>query len=170
MKIPSFQKRNDPEAYLEWEKKVDMVFDCHHYSEEKKVKLAVVEFTDYAIIWWDHLVMIRRRNQEHPIMTWKEIKVVMRKRSIANHSYRDLHNKLQGLNQRSKSVDEYYKEMEIVMIWANVEEDRETTMARFLNGLNDDITNIVELQHYVEMEDLLHMTIKVEPQLRKKGN
>ena len=38
-------------------------------------------------------------------------------------------------------------------------------MARFLNDLNHDISNIVELQHYVEMEDLLHMAIKVECQL-----
>ena len=44
----------------------------------------------------------------------------------------------------------------IAMIRANVEEDCEATMARFLNGLNHDITNIVELQHYVEMRDLLH--------------
>ena len=29
------------------------------------------------------------------------------------------------------------------MIRANVEEDREVTMARFLNGLNRDIANIV---------------------------
>ena len=43
-------------------------------------------------------------------------------------------------------------------------------MARFLNGLNHDIANILELQHYVEMEDLLHMAIKVEYQLRRKGS
>jgi hypothetical protein len=59
MKIPSFQGRTDPEVYLEWEKKIDLVFDCHNYSEEKKVKLAVIEFTDYAIIWWDQLVTNR---------------------------------------------------------------------------------------------------------------
>ena len=56
------------------------------------------------------------------------------------------------------------------MIWANVEEDHEATMVRFLNGLNHDIANIVELQHYVEMEDLLHMEIKVESQLQRKGS
>ena len=27
-------------------------------------------------------------------------------------------------------------------------EDREATMARFLNGLNRDIVNVVELQHF----------------------
>ena len=51
MKIPSFQGKNDPEAYLEWERKVELVFDCHDYSENKKVKLAVIEFSDYAIVW-----------------------------------------------------------------------------------------------------------------------
>ena len=60
MKISSFQGGNDLKAYLEWEKKVEMVFDYHHYFEEKKVKLEMVEFTDYAIIWWDQLVTIRR--------------------------------------------------------------------------------------------------------------
>ena len=53
MKIPSFLGRNDPEAYLEWEKKVELIFDYHNYSEAKNVKLAVIELTDYAIIWWD---------------------------------------------------------------------------------------------------------------------
>ena len=58
-------------------------------------------------------------------------------------------------------MDDYYKEMEIALIRANVE-DREATMARFLNGLNRDIANVVELQHYVELEDMVHMAIKVE--------
>jgi hypothetical protein len=56
-------------------------------------------------------------------------------------------------------MDDYYKEMEIAMIRANVEEDREAIMARFLNGLNRDITNVSELQHYVELER----------QLKRKG-
>ena len=50
MKIPSFHGKSDPEAYLEWEKKVERVFECHNYSELKKVKLAVVEFCNYTAI------------------------------------------------------------------------------------------------------------------------
>jgi hypothetical protein len=60
----------------------------------------------------------------------------MRKRFVPIHYYRDLYLKLQGLNQNSKSVDEYHKEMEITIIRANVVEYRVATMARFLNGLN----------------------------------
>ena len=60
MKIPAFQGKSDPEAYLEWEKKKELVFDCHNYSELKKVKLAAIEFTDYAIVWWDQFCINRR--------------------------------------------------------------------------------------------------------------
>jgi len=48
------------------------------------------------------------------------------------------------------------------MIRANVEEDRETTMARFIGGLKNEITDVVELQHYMEMDDLLYKSIQLE--------
>ena len=34
-------------------------------------------------------------------------------------------------------------------------------MARFLVGLNREIQNVVELQHYVELEYMVHMAIKI---------
>ena len=77
---------------------------------------------------------------------------------------------MQILSQGSKSVDEFYKEMELALIRANVQEDREATMARFLNGLNKEIADIMELHHYVELEDMVHMAIKVEKQLKRKGS
>ncbi|XP_015387941.1 uncharacterized protein LOC107177913 [Citrus sinensis] len=150
------------EAYLEWEKKMEFIFDCHNYSEAKKVKLVVIEFSNYAITWWDQIVISRRQNRERPIETWDEMKSLMRRCFIPNHYYRDLCQKLQRLTQGSRSVEDYYKEMEIAMIRVNVEEDREATMARFLNGLNREIADKVELQHYVEIEKMVHKAIKIE--------
>ncbi|XP_031375623.1 uncharacterized protein LOC116190098 [Punica granatum] len=167
--IPPFQGKSDPDIYIEWERRVELVFDCHNYSEEKKVKLAAVAFTDYAIVWWDQLTVSRRRNGERPIDNWEGMKAVMRRRFVPSHYYRDLYLKLQNLKQGSKTVEEYHKEMEIAMIRANVEEDREATMARFISGLNREIANIVELHHYVELEELVHMAMKVERQLKKGG-
>jgi hypothetical protein len=120
----------------------------------------IIVFTEYALIWWDQIVISRRRNRERPVQTWGEMKVLMRRRFVPNYYYRDLYLELQGLNQGYKTVDEYHKEMEIAMIRANIVEDREATMARFLNGLNRDIANVVELQHYVELEDMVHMATK----------
>jgi hypothetical protein len=91
---------------------MEFVFDCHNYLETKKVN--------------------RRRNRERPIDTWEEMKVVMRMRFFPSYYYRELYTKLQGLRQGSRSVEDYYKEMKIATIRANVQEDREATMARFL--------------------------------------
>eukprot|EP00257_Ricinus_communis_P018449 XP_015577169.1 uncharacterized protein LOC107261563 [Ricinus communis] len=59
--------------------------------------------------------------------------------------------------------------MEIAIIRANVEEDREATKARFLHGLNQDIANVVELQYYMKMEDMLHIVMKIERKLKSKN-
>ena len=42
-------------------------------------------------------------------------------------------------------------------------------MARFLVGLNREIANFVELHHYVELEGMVHMAIKIENQLKMRG-
>lgn len=62
-----------------WEKGVDRdLSNIKTYLEwEKKVKLFVIEFIDYIIIWWNQLVTSRRRNQERPIKTWEELKALM---------------------------------------------------------------------------------------------
>ena len=88
---------------------------------------------------------------------------------MRNHYYRDLYPKLQGLNQGSKSMDEYFKEIKITMIRANIIKDKEAMMARFLNGLTKEIANVVELQHDMELEDIVHMETKVERQIRKRA-
>jgi len=46
--------------------------------------------------------------------------------------------------------------MEVTMIRVGMNEENEAIMARFLNGLNYDIRDVVELQEYVDIEDLLH--------------
>jgi len=46
-------------------------------------------------------------------------------------------------------MEEYYKEMEMTLVRANIEEEIEDTMAHFLCSLNLDIID-VELQEYVD--------------------
>ena len=48
------------------------------------------------------------------------------------------------------------------MIRANVEEDRNPSMTQLFNSLNREIVNLVELQHYVEIERMVRKTIKIE--------
>ena len=43
------------------------------------------------------------------------------------------------------TVEEYYKEMEMALVRANIEENVEDTMAHFLSGQNPNIRDVVEL-------------------------
>ena len=76
----------------------------------------------------------------------------MRRRFIPSYYYRELYKKLQGLRRGSQGVEDYFKEMEIAMVGANEEVDREATMARYLLGLNQEIHDKVEKLHYVELD------------------
>ena len=93
----------------------------------------------------------------------------MRKQFVPSHYYRDLYQKFQTLTQGARSVENYHKEMEILMLRADITEDREATMAHFLNGLRPEIVEQVELQHYVELSDLVKKAIKIERRLKRRG-
>ncbi|XP_071920674.1 uncharacterized protein [Coffea arabica] len=169
MKIPPFQGKSDPDTYLEWESRVELVFDCNNYTDAQKLRLAVVEFTDYAIVWWEQVVTSRRRCGELPITTWTELKRLMKRQFVPSHYHRDLYQKLQTLTQGQRSVEDYYKDMEISMLRADIQEDREATMARFLNGLRVEIADQLELQYYMEIEDMVEKAIKIEQRLKRRG-
>ena len=79
MKIPPFQGKNNLDLYLELEQKVKLVFECDHYLEEKKVKLATIEFIDYVIVWQDQVILSLHRNLQRPIETYAEMKAIIRK-------------------------------------------------------------------------------------------
>jgi hypothetical protein len=91
----------------------------------------------------------------------------MRARFVPRHHRRDLFDKMQNLKQGNLSFDEYYKEMEKAMIRANVYEDQEETIARFMSCLHRNIQRIVEFQPYRNLIDLVYQASKAERQLQQ---
>ena len=128
--------------------------------------MASLEFQDYVLIWWEQIIERREARGEPPITTWAQMKDVMRARFVPTYCNCDLFKKLQQLKQGTKSIEEYYKEMEIAMIRANVTEDDEQTMACFLNGLNHPIKKITDFQPYSNLIELVHQATKEERQVQ----
>ncbi|KAK1647444.1 hypothetical protein QYE76_065249 [Lolium multiflorum] len=129
--------------------------------------MASLEFEGYANVWWEEVNKKREKEDLAPIDTWEEMQEVMHTRFVPTHHKRDLFNKLTQLKQSYKSVEEYYKEMHMTMMSANVDEREEQTMARFLNGLNIPVKRIVEFLPYKNMVDLLHQATRAERQVRE---
>ena len=92
----------------------------------------------------------------------------MRARFVPTYYRWDLLKKLQLLKQGAKTVEEYYQEMgiAIAMIRANVKEEDEQTMARFLNGLNHPIKKITDFQPYSNLIELVHQATKAKRQVQ----
>jgi hypothetical protein len=115
-----------------------------------------LEFDGNALIWWEQMLNDREEVGQGTVRTWAEMKREMGARFVPRHHHCDLFDKLQ-LKQRSLSVDEYYKQMEKALIRANVYEDQEQSIARFMFGLHRNIQRIVEFQPY---RNLIELDIK----------
>jgi len=42
--------------------------------EDKKLKVVAMEFTDYALIWWNQIQRERLRYEEPLVESWEEMK------------------------------------------------------------------------------------------------
>nr|KYP66460.1 hypothetical protein KK1_012754 [Cajanus cajan] len=71
-------------------------------------------------------------------------------------------NKLQRLQQRHMSFEEYRQTMELYMMRARIREEENPSIARFLSGLNLEIRDKVEFLPYRDLNDLVQLCIKVE--------
>ncbi|XP_013639540.1 PREDICTED: uncharacterized protein LOC106344776 [Brassica oleracea var. oleracea] len=154
LNIPTFDGKNDPDAFLEWERKIELVYDCQNFSDLKK---------------YDQVVTHKRRTGERPIEIWNELTMLMRRQFVPTHYHCDLHQKLRRLLQGTKSVEDYYQEMEILMIKADVDEPNDATMARFISGLHRDIQDCMELQEYGSVEQMLHKAIWIDQQVKRRS-
>ncbi|RDX96233.1 hypothetical protein CR513_21141, partial [Mucuna pruriens] len=63
---------------------------------------------------------------------WEALKHVMKARFVPPTYTKDLHNKLQ-------SIEDYHKEMEMDLMNTQIRESEEDTMAQFLHGLYREI-------------------------------
>jgi len=98
--------------------------------------------------------------------TWDALKRVMRARFVPSYYACDLLHKLQQLRQGTKSVEEYYQELQMGMLRCNLVEDEEHAMARFLGGLNREIQDILAYKEYTNITRLFHLACKAEREVQ----
>jgi len=107
-------------------------------------------------------------NKRPVVVSWYDIKKCICAQFVPPHYRKELLLKLQQLQQGLKSVDEYFKDLEVTLTKINMHETEESKIARFVSGLRREIQIVVELYEYTSLEKLVNLTIKVESQLFKK--
>jgi hypothetical protein len=66
--IPKFLGK-DAEEYLNWEMHIEALWRLHWCTDDRKIHLAISEFDEYAMSWWDNAISLRGDNNVIPIVT-----------------------------------------------------------------------------------------------------
>jgi hypothetical protein len=93
-KIPPYNGKYDPAAYINWELEVEQKFSYHDIPAISKVQTYISAFTNLALFWWHH-----KYKQKHPT-TCAKLKAAMRHRFVPSYYARNAERDVQG--HRSK--------------------------------------------------------------------
>ncbi|XP_010519187.1 PREDICTED: uncharacterized protein LOC104798707 [Tarenaya hassleriana] len=140
------------------------------HTDRKKVQYAPAQLAEHALTWWDREVNERKRTRCEPVETWCEMKILMRKLYVPPHFHRDLQRRYRRIAQGARTVEEYYEEFEHLRSRLELDEEEETVMAQFLDGLQERIARKVERHPYHDLHELLHLAVQVEKQDQWKQN
>jgi len=97
------------------------------------------------------------------------MKEKLKSKFLPSHYIQDNYFKLHHLKQGSKSVEEYTREFEQLLLKCDFREDDAQTMVRHLSGLDESIAHVIELHPYTSLDDLSSLAYKVEQQKKSKG-
>jgi len=109
-------------------------------------------------------------NKRPIVVSWSDLKLSMHTRFVPPHYRKELLLTLKRLHQGPRTVDGYFKDLEITLTKINMYDSEKSKIARFVSGLRREIQDIVDLYEYYSLEKLIHLALKVESQILKKTN
>ena len=107
--------------------------------------------------WWHQYLMDIDLHKRPPVVSWNDLKACLHARFVPPHFRKDLMLKLQRFHQDTLSVDDYFKQLDTLLIRINMDESEEAKIARFVSGLRRDIQDVVELQEYSSFVNVVHL-------------
>ncbi|XP_074304655.1 uncharacterized protein LOC141639422 [Silene latifolia] len=166
--LPEFTGGTNPEDYLEWERKIERMFDFKDLSDEKRCKFAILKLSKGASLWFEGMKSKRTRAGKEKITSWDSLKRKLRKRYVSATHRLTVYQKIADLVQDKLSISEYIDEFEKLALMGELEENEEQKMSRFLRGLNRNIATSVELYPYADFDTLCGLCVKIEAQGKSK--
>ncbi|KAL9246154.1 hypothetical protein vseg_019726 [Gypsophila vaccaria] len=149
--LPEFVGGTDPEEYMEWERKMERIFDFKDIEDDKRCKYAILKLGRGASLWFEGLKVKRARTGKDKITSWESLKQKLRKRYVPTSHKLTIYRKIAEFMQDKLTVSEYIDEFENLTLMGEVEENEEQTMSRFLRSLNQNVANVVDWYHMLIM-------------------
>ena len=142
-----------------------------HREKEPRQECPWLKFKGLAMKWWTYFEnLVSLYNSR--IRDWNKLWVALRKCHVPYYCERELMHQFQTLQQKDKTIDEYRKEMKLVMLRTGIrKEPMRVIIARFKSGLNLEIRDRVELfpfNYSNDLNELVQQCFRIEQQIRKR--
>ncbi|XP_074305735.1 uncharacterized protein LOC141640955 [Silene latifolia] len=124
--------------------------------------------TKYASLWYENLKKQRRRERKSKIETWNKLKKHLQKRFVPRDYEQEQYLMLTSLSQGNLSVNDYIKEFERLIMVCDLEEREEMQIARLIKGLSPSLAQRVEVQNFLDFNNVCKLALKFEKQDKGK--
>ncbi|KAA0057976.1 uncharacterized protein E6C27_scaffold274G002800 [Cucumis melo var. makuwa] len=137
----NFSDKLDVEAFLYWVKNVESSFKYMEIAKDKKVKMVALKLKLGASAWWDQIQV-----------NCKQI----------------LYQQYQPCRQGNRKVAEYAEEFHYLSAGTQTNESENCQIARFVDGLKEDIHEQLDLQPIATLPAAILMALKAKMKLEKR--
>jgi hypothetical protein len=120
------------------------------WTEAQMIYIASHALTEYALLEWKHIC----RHNNIP-QYWISFKLIFIEAFIPAYYVDHLLGKLDNLKQGSSTVNEYYHEFKICVLFGGLDECKKDVMSRFMKGLNSKIQTMLIHETYIHIGHLL---------------
>ncbi|KAL5577583.1 hypothetical protein UlMin_019282 [Ulmus minor] len=108
-------------------------------EEDLKVRFVTYKLKGGAKAWWKQIQHSRVLDGKHPITSWPRMKQMLRTRFLPTNFSQTLYLQCLGCKQGNRSIKDYTEEFYRLGARANLVEDENQQVARFIGGLNEAI-------------------------------
>jgi len=108
--------------------------------DDKKLKLVALKLRKYASLWWNNVLAKRARKGKSKIRSWRKMRSKRRGKFLPPHYVQDNFSKLHNIRQDGRSVEEYTREFERLLMTCDLRESEDQTIVRYLGGLSESIS------------------------------
>ncbi|XP_072088087.1 uncharacterized protein [Arachis hypogaea] len=155
--VPEFDGRLQPDDFIDWLCTVGRVFELKDIPNDKRVKLVAIKLKKHVSVWWENLKRQREREGRRKIKTWDKMCRELKHKFLPEHYRQDTFIKFHNLKQKLLSVEEYTIDFEELLMKCDIQEPEEQTIARYFGGLNTEVSNVIQLQPYWTLDDVIRL-------------
>jgi len=168
VEILEFEGQLNPDNFLDWLNTVGRVFEYKDIPNDKKVKLVALKRRRYALIWWNNVLSKRARKGKGKVRSWRKMRFKLKAKFLPPHYVQDNFTRLHNIRQEGRSVEEYTRDFDRLLMTCDLGESEDQTIVRYLGGLKESIQNVVELQAFSSLDEVTILAHELELQRKAK--